>query len=198
MTRVPPRGELTPDESRLLDGVLPAAQARRLENQIAADPHRAEGLRRDREAAGLWRDDAQRTAADFVDDPDVLADRVLALTAQGPSRGERRHRLMTRLGLVGDGELADRTVMRYAAAAVVLMAIGIGGTWLVRANRATARTIAPEPTAQDHDVDEVLYDGLRQPVQTVQPRTSKPGEGTLRSSTGKRGPGKKDARKEDR
>ena len=166
-SRSPGASGLTPEESRLLDGVLPAAQKRRLENQIAADPHRAAQLAKDREAARLWKDDAERTAAAIIDDPNVMADRVLALAAQGPSRGERRRRLLSRLGLTGESGLNDGTVMRYAAAAVVLMAIGIGGTWLVRTNRAKAVT-AP-PAAETHDIDRAVWDGLRRPVREVKP-----------------------------
>lgn len=169
MTSRDPSRDLTPEESRLLDGVLPAAQARRLENQIAADPHRAAQLAEDREAARAWKDDAERTAAAIVDDPDVMADRVLALAAQGPSASERRRRLLTRLGLTSESGLSDGTVMRYAAAAVLLMAIGIGGTWMVRANRATAGTSAP-PTVQEDDFEGVVWDGLRKPVREVKPK----------------------------
>jgi hypothetical protein len=56
---------LTPEESRWLDGELPAEGpdgARALEERLAADPARAARLAALREAGHLWREEARRTA----------------------------------------------------------------------------------------------------------------------------------------
>ena len=161
--------DLTPEDSRYLDDVLPAAQARRVAHQIASDPQRADRMQAHRDAAAVWQDDAQRIAASVVGDPEGFADRVLALTAQGPSSKERRRRFASRLGLVSEG---DGTLARYAAAALVLMAIGVGGTWMVRAHRATAHPTSMDAREADPSLalDDVAFDGLRRPVDQVKPR----------------------------
>lgn len=105
------RPGLTPEESRYLDGELPAAEARRLEAALAADPQRAARLERWRTATDLWRDEARRAAGPV--DPVALYARVLA-----------------RVRAVAPGPV-QRRLTAYAAAALLLIGLGVGGTlWL--------------------------------------------------------------------
>lgn len=115
--RPPP---MTPEESRLLDGVLSASEAKRLENVIASDPERTDALDTYREAMAVWRDDSTRLDVD----PDSMADRVLA--AVGATQGGGQATLPT----------------WYAVAAMLLIGIGVIGTAAVQGSR-TARSRAP-------------------------------------------------------
>lgn len=67
-----------------------------------------------REAMDLWREDTERTAMGF--DPDAVTQRILA--ARNPEEA-------------APGLAALRASRRYAAAAVVLIGLGLGGAaWL--------------------------------------------------------------------
>jgi anti-sigma factor RsiW len=97
---------LTPLLSRWLDGRVTPKEARQVELLLASDPAAAEAVRRLRETSEVLRASTRSEAS-----PD-LADRVLAL---GAYRG---------------GEVAAfrRVARRYAAAAVVLLGLGVGGS----------------------------------------------------------------------
>jgi anti-sigma factor RsiW len=143
---------LSAEEARWLDGTLDAESARRMERLLAADPARARRLARDREALDLWVGDARRQAARSqareAAAPD-LADAVLAQVARGPGRSSPR----------GGEILSPRAAMGYAAAALLLMGVGLGGTWLVRGQRAEAvPSTGHDATAPDPDAP--LLDGV--------------------------------------
>ena len=86
------------------------------------------------DAMGVWREDADRTAARV--DVAALADRVVARVAERP-------RLT----------LAPSTARRYAAAALVLLGVGVCGTLLARGARAEA-----DPTPRWALLEEDLVD----------------------------------------
>ncbi len=151
-------GRLTADEARRLDGTLPADDARRLDRVLAADPERARRLRRDRAALDLWIDETRAEASGRVDH---LAERVLArIESGGPTR---RRELRGAIGEV----LAPRVALGYAAAALVLIGVGLVGTWVLRHDRAEA-VLPPSgtsPTGAEADPDLPLLDGVRNAVQ---------------------------------
>ncbi len=126
---------MTPEESRLLDGTLPADEAKRLENLIASDPQRADALDTYREAMDVWRDDAGRIDLD----PDEIADQVLA--AVGGSQGGGAAALPT----------------WYAVAAMLLIGIGVIGTAAVRGSHARTPQRSSSPVAS---MEEALLDAL--------------------------------------
>jgi len=136
---------LTPDESRLLDGALPPAEAARLERLIASDPDRADALAVDRGAMDLWREEAR--AASAVDSstlaPEELAERVVA-TLDPRARGARP------------------ISTAYAVAAMLLIGIGLVGTAAARAARVSEARAQAAPRASieaallDSIADEVL------------------------------------------
>jgi anti-sigma factor RsiW len=97
---------MTPLLSRWLDGRTTPKESRHVELLLASDPAAAEAVRRLREASEVLR------ASTPADAAPGLADRVLAL---GAYRG---------------GEIAAfrRVARRYAAAAVVLLGLGVGGS----------------------------------------------------------------------
>jgi hypothetical protein len=109
---------LTRRESRWLDGQMPAGE--REEFERALDPARRARLEALREAGALWREDALRAARRH--DPRDLAERVLAGAAPRAAAAP-----------------APRLAFP-AAAAVVLIALGVLGTLLVRGS-------PPEPIA---------------------------------------------------
>lgn len=130
MTRKEPHPEgLSRDESRFLDGELPPDAARRLESRLAADPQRAERLEAYREAMDVWREDAA-CASRAVDPPDALADRVVRKVTADPSPMLRPPGALPRW---------------YAAAAVLLIAVGIGGTVLARRGAPRASDEGQQP-----------------------------------------------------
>jgi anti-sigma factor RsiW len=107
---VPP--ELTPEESRYLDGLLDPEALRRFEAQLATDPERRERLDAWKRAMALWQDDVERVAATF--DADALTERVLRMEGEQAS---------------GWGEF--RSARRYAAAALLLIGVGVfGAAWV--------------------------------------------------------------------
>ena len=108
---------LSREESRYLDGELPPEDMRRLKRELAADPGRAARLASYRDAVGLWKQDVERRTA--VVDEDALADRVMASISSGSALKSLR-------------PVAPRWV---AAAAVLLIGIGIVGTSVVRTQR---------------------------------------------------------------
>ena len=98
--------------SRWLDGECGADEARRVEARVAADPALAEEVARLRSAMDAFRDDASAAA------PEALAERVLASAARGEQESEQFRGL----------------ARRYAAAAAVLLAVGVGGSvWVAPA-----------------------------------------------------------------
>ncbi|MGE0192361.1 MAG: hypothetical protein AB7T63_10010 [Planctomycetota bacterium] len=146
---------LTPDEARLLDGSLPAEERRRLDRQLAADPARAGRLARDRAALDLWVEEARSTPVDV----DALAQHVFERIDD--ENGVAR--FSSRAGLRGE-VLSPRAAMAYAAAAMLLIGVGLAGTWVVRQQRAEAvPSAAPAPEIADPDAP--LLDGVRNAVQ---------------------------------
>lgn len=134
MSRRSETPHLTPEESRWLDGTLPADAARRLERQLAADPRRRAALERYRESMGAWRDDARRGLADQDSFLDGLADQILANSASAePSRRPVRPR-----------EETPRFAGLYAAAALLLVGVGLVGTLWVQTRRAEAQSVRPD------------------------------------------------------
>jgi len=105
-----------------MDGELPLEGpdgARAMEERLAADPARARRLEALREATDLWRDEARRTARDLGGSR-ALATRVLERVRTPAPRVSAPYRIP-------------------AAAAVLLIAAGAVGTFLVR---------RPEPRPQ--------------------------------------------------
>ena len=142
MTRTPnPPDGLSPDESRYVDGEMSEAETRSMEHRLAADPAAAARVEAWRNAMGLWRDDTQRAAAPVAAEPDVLADRVLASLA----RDERR------------GVVSLYVARRYAAAAVLLMAVGVTGTILARPTANT--TVTPHVAGMEEIFLDVMAEG---------------------------------------
>lgn len=138
MTRRSETPHLTPEESRWLDGTLPADAARRLERQLAADPRRRAALERYRESMAVWRDDAractQTGSTDQESSLDGLADEILANSASAePSRRPVRPR-----------EETPRFAGLYAAAALLLVGVGLVGTLWVQTRRAEAQSVRPD------------------------------------------------------
>lgn len=129
MTPHDDEGNWTRETSRYVDGELAPHQAASVEAELAQEPARTGRLDAWRDAMDLWREDTRRTAARL--DPHVMADRVLR---EGPA------------GVAPRDVRAARAARRYAAAAVVLLGIGVGGAaWLgpipVRAAPAVRATI---------------------------------------------------------
>ena len=151
----PDDAALTPDEARLLDGSLPTEERRRLDRQLAADPARAQRLARDRAALHLWVEESRSTPVDV----EALADRVFDRIDDESHAG----RLASRSGSRGE-TLSPRTAMAYAAAAVLLIGVGLAGTWVVRQQRAEA-VPSSAPAEEAPDPDAPLLDGVRNAVQ---------------------------------
>ena len=105
--------------------MLDEASARRLETRLANDPERADRLHAYRDAMDLWRDDTDRVAQGL--DTNRLAEQVL----QG--QGLR-------------AEHDARVARRYAAAAVLLIGLGLAGASAMGPRRAEADS-APLQTA---------------------------------------------------
>ena len=138
----PPEG-LTPDESRYVDGEMSAREARSMEHRLAADPARADRVAAWRDSMDLWRDDAQRTAATVAGDPDALVDRILADGAVSNRLADREPR-----------RISPHVARWYAAAAVLLMAIGVTGTWMAQPPRAPAPSTRPRVA----DIEDLYLD----------------------------------------
>ena len=161
----PPR--LTPDESRLIDGLLSGEAARRVERQVAADPGRRDAMARERAALGLWVEDARRARLD----EDALTARVLAAVEDAPQAAGRGTG-----GAAGRrwGEvLSPRAAITYAAAAVLLIGVGLAGTFLVQQQRNDA-VASPDATARPVDPDVDLLDGVRYAVESELIRAPQP------------------------
>ena len=107
----------TREESRWIDGRLDPASAQGLETRLAKDPERAARLQVYRDAMDLWRDDTDRSAEDI--DTARLAAQVLR------GRGLRSERDALR-------------ARRYAAAAVLLIGLGLAGASALGPRRAEA------------------------------------------------------------
>lgn len=107
----------TREESRWIDGMLDEASARRLEARLAEDPERSARLEAYRDAMSLWRDDTDHRAGTV--DTARLAGDVLA-----------GHGL--------ESERDVRTAKRYAAAAVLLIGLGLAGASALGPRRAEA------------------------------------------------------------
>jgi anti-sigma factor RsiW len=135
--------EWTREESLWVDGRLDPESARELEARLASDPARAARLQAYREAMALWREEADREAARL--EPSRLAERVLA-----------------GVGLRAEQERVRgvRAARRYAAAAVLLIGLGVGGALWIGARDATAGGESMEAALQqiersrlDHRMD---------------------------------------------
>jgi anti-sigma factor RsiW len=109
---------LDPALSRWLDGEASPEEARLVEQRLASDPAAAAEVARLRATVDAWRRDVSLPA------PDGLAARVLRTVAIGDDERER-FRAVSR---------------RYAAAAAVLLAVGVGGTAWAR------RPVPPPPS----------------------------------------------------
>lgn len=127
--------QMTPDESRLIDGTLPPEEAKRLELLIASDPDRADALADYREAIDVWREDANRAPVDAAG----MADGVLAALGEGESGG------------------AATLPTWYAVAAMFLIGIGVIGTAAVRGKHAVAPHKSTAPVAS---LEEALLDSI--------------------------------------
>lgn len=121
--RTTPPG-LTPEESRHLDGELPASQASQLNEALAADVARARRLDRWRAATAVWREEAQEAAARV--DPAAMAERVLAQV----QRVRHPHRQPGAMGSPTPGSVSP-ALRAYAAAALLMIGVGIGGSLIV-------------------------------------------------------------------
>ncbi len=104
----------TREDSRYVDGELEGEQARRLERETTEGDLRSKRLGAWREAMDLWREDGRRAAMAF--DADRVTRRILE--ASGPREA-------------APGLAAIQATRRYAAAAVLLIGLGLGGTlWI--------------------------------------------------------------------
>lgn len=147
----------TREESRWVDGTLDEPAARRLLDRLAEDPERAARLRAYRDAMDLWRDDTDRVADGL--DTGRLADQVLA----------------------GRGLAAERDALwarRYAAAAVLLIGLGLAGASTLDPRRGEAGGAAVQTALQ-------LIERDRLDLQTVRewetfPHVRRPGSGEER------------------
>jgi anti-sigma factor RsiW len=119
--------------SRYVDGLCSPAEAREVEAALAADPALADEVRAWRDAAAALRADRAAPRAD-------LADRVIAGLSAGPR----------------EDALFQRIARRYAAAAAVLLAVGLGGTAFARA--ATAAKVTKGAADAPRPVDETFED----------------------------------------
>lgn len=128
----PPEG-LTPQESRYVDGEMSAQEARSMEHRLAADPARADRVAAWRDTMDLWRNDAQRAATTVASDPDALVDRILADRSVSNGLADR-----------GPRRISPHVARWYAAAAVLLMAVGVTGTWMAQTPRAPAPSTRPQ------------------------------------------------------
>lgn len=158
----PQDSALTPEESRWLDGTLDADARRRMERLLAADPARARRLARDREALDLWAADARRQAARAVGPVAPLPSPMHGPHATGLAEAVLQHvtagggrRMSQRSGEV----LSPRAALAYAAAAMLLIGVGLGGTWLVHGQRAEAVPSSGHDAAAP-DPDAPLLDGV--------------------------------------
>ena len=136
MTRPNEPGPLDPALSRWIDGACDADEARRVEARLASDPALAAEVDRLRAAMDVFREDAAAAA------PDRLGERVLAAVARGDDESDRFHAL----------------ARRYAAAAAVLLAVGVGGTVWTHGTIPAAGTAAPPTIAE---LEESHMDGER-------------------------------------
>ena len=134
--------------SRWLDGEASPEEAAAVEARIAADPALAAEVARCRTAGDALRDDVPAV-------PQGLAARVYLEAVGGRAETERFHAL----------------ARRYAAAAGVILALGVGGSLWVE--RAPASPTAGEPAGTLADLAaqrrvEVSY-GMLEAVETVRP-----------------------------
>lgn len=129
----PPPERLSLEESRYLDGELSAQEARAMEHRLAANPAQAARLEAWRDGMDHWRDDAHRAGSL---DPDALVDAILH---PGNLHPGNLHGAEPTLSNAGPNALGrERWAVSpyagrwYAAAAALLMAVGVGGTLLAR------------------------------------------------------------------
>jgi len=108
----------TREESRFIDGMLDAESARRLEAELERHPERRARVDAWRDAMDLWRDDVTRESAGL--DPDRLKDAVLSGAARRREEAELR---------------STRAARRYAAAAILLIGLGLAGATAVGPQR---------------------------------------------------------------
>jgi len=107
-----PEDDWTREESRYVDGELDGDAAERLSGELRADPERRARLDAWREVMDLWRDDTYRRASRLA--PAVLTDRVRRDLAASALRAR-----------------TSGAAQRYAAAALVLIGLGlVGSMWL--------------------------------------------------------------------
>lgn len=161
MTRRSDSPHLTPEESRWLDGTLPADAARRLERQLAADPRRRAALESYRASMDIWRADARGGPASDDTFLDGLADEIIASPAPSGSspRPVRLH------------EETPRFAGLYAAAALLLVGVGLVGTLWVQTRRAEAQSARPD----FKDVDTRLFEEIARSPQLYLERAQAPG-----------------------
>lgn len=124
----------TRDESRWIDGELEADAARRHEARRSSERDRR--LRTYREAMNLWRDDTGQATAQV--DMEALAHRVLDGSAVVPAPAGK--------------DVASRVARRYAAAALVLIGLGLAGAVCVGSN--PTRINPPPPRADIRGVEQ--------------------------------------------
>jgi hypothetical protein len=105
---------------------------------VSRPPENPEGRKPDPlvdDALALWREDAARAAADV--DPDEIADAALDAAAEG--------RVAWR---------SERVAGRYAAAALVLLGLGVGGT-------VATVVAAPKPPAAPQSLGSIESERFR-------------------------------------
>lgn len=151
--QVPARGsppqDLSREEGRYLDGEASPEEVRRIEHQLAADPERAARLMAWQDAMDLWREDGTRTALALCsqdqEGADDLADRILRA---GPRALQPRLRALS-------------AAPWYAAAAALLMTIGVTGTLLARAGarNEVSATLPPQVGSLSEAVMDIMVDG---------------------------------------
>ena len=112
MTRSDDLPSIDPALSRWIDGRCDDAEARQITERLASEPGLKAEVESLRAAMDAFREDVPTTV------PHGLAERVLASAARGDDESERFRAL----------------ARRYAAAAAVLLAVGVGGSvWVAGA-----------------------------------------------------------------
>ena len=178
---------LTAEESRYLDGVLSPERMRRMEHLLAADPDRADRVRAWKEWMARWREDCQRVtqANEAHDEPaeegssarvDVIVSAALA-AAPAVEQG-REPTSPTPSGWSVPAHVARR----YAAAALLLMALGLVGYVATHSTPAVATptldSTSPTPDAARDDTAEEVNDlrGIRDAIRNDVLRSPTPRE----------------------
>ncbi len=133
---------LTAEESRYLDGALSPERLRRMERLLAADPDRADRVRAWNEWMTRWREDC-RAAAPTDDVYHTRVDQIVGAALDAAPSSEsiatmNTERLAEAQGSSSGWSVPAHVARRYAAAALLLMALGLVGYAVTRTDPAVA------------------------------------------------------------